>query len=195
MFDSGVPATQPPSFHRGYSRDWGLWVLEHGLPPLPPALDDEDEVPISFWTGPRCASVVFRSWSHDPDEVDDETGTRFVQTQHWSLKRSRHGWQLEGGGGTGVPMCDPMSVDVPPRHAQLHGSFGGGGIGGVTGVVGAAAAIFVLTTVSDGTIRRPAAAPLGEFVVCFDRPERISLCILDSDGEPLLDKVLVAGPR
>jgi len=47
--DSPSSDIPPPSFHYEYADDWGAWVLDHGLPTLPEALGDDDEVPIAYW--------------------------------------------------------------------------------------------------------------------------------------------------
>jgi len=36
------------------------WALEHGLPALPVALGEDDEVAISFWAGPSVGAVLTR---------------------------------------------------------------------------------------------------------------------------------------
>jgi hypothetical protein len=67
---------RPPSFDAEWMSDWSEWVLDHGLPPLPAVLGDDDAVPIARWAGPRFGAVlhVTRHWEDEdtPDGVDSE---------------------------------------------------------------------------------------------------------------------------
>ncbi|MGA2806141.1 MAG: hypothetical protein ABSF89_17440 [Acidimicrobiales bacterium] len=74
--ESGAEREPPESFGWEDADDWGSWVLDHGLAPLPAELGDGDEVPVAFWVGPQVGVVLFRSLCQCEDgdsdrDVDD----------------------------------------------------------------------------------------------------------------------------
>ena len=198
--DSGRAAHPPSSFHSDNADEWGEWVLDHGLPDMPTALAEDDEVPIACWAGRRFGVVLFRSWWSGGD-ADDEDGIadqeRDVNTDHYSYVRSDRGWVAAGAaGGVAGPAAHPLTpLDLPSDFAAVGGSFQDGDIAGVTGLVGRSAAVLELTSDDDGNVRHAVEAPLNWFVVCFDRRKRVTLRILDSDERPLLERTLAPGER
>ena len=131
--------TDPPSsFHYEFSDEWAIWVLDHGLPELPVKLGDDDDVPIAYWAGPRCGSVLFRSWYEDCEPSEEPAAEREVNTEHYSYWRTSDGWEATGGGGgTGGPLADPLArIDLPDDFARLGGGFVESGVAGRTGLVG-----------------------------------------------------------
>ncbi len=45
--------------------DLGAWVLDHGLPPLPPELGIDETVAIARLSGEEDGAVLFVSWYSD----------------------------------------------------------------------------------------------------------------------------------
>jgi hypothetical protein len=52
--------------------EWSLWVLEHGLPPLPTSVQKGDSVPVARWAGITVDAVLHVQWMRDDDEPDDD---------------------------------------------------------------------------------------------------------------------------
>lgn len=187
---------RPASFHHDYAEDWGAWVLEHGLPPLPSFLGEADEVPVAYWAGTTLGAVLFLSWASNDEEEEEPPGAREVNYDHCSFARADHGWHPTGGwGGTAGPREDPMQ---PPRHPERYVRFFGewqdGHARGLTGGVGAAARTIELQD-QEGRTRRPVDAPMGLVIVCFDLHQEVTIRILDGDGQPLLEMVREASSR
>jgi hypothetical protein len=184
--------TEPPSsFHWEESEDWAVWVLDHGLPRLPGCIGDDDAVPVSYWAGPDCGAVLFRSFA-----AEDEHGARDVDDTVVPFRRTTEGWVGVGGdaGGAG-PLADPLS---PLPVASTYAAFGGGsqvnGIMSMNGVVGTAAA-WIEATDRNGVTRRRVEAPVSVIVVCFDVDHRVTLRILDTADRPLLEHTVEPGYR
>ena len=59
--EPGDQREPPESFGWEEADDWGDWVLDHGLAPLPSALGDGEAVPVAFWGSPQVSVVLFRS--------------------------------------------------------------------------------------------------------------------------------------
>jgi hypothetical protein len=202
-FTRCVAASPPRSFHNQYTHDWALWVLEHGLPELPTVLDDDDEVPIAYWAGLRCASVIFRSW-WEPLVDDFPEGWslplgREVNTEHYSYRRSSRGWVATGStGGEAGPIGDPLApASVQPRDAHVGGGFveGGidGGVAGVVGIAGGEANLIELKVDGEAPMRRSLQAPLRWFVVCFEPSDSGTLRVLDGQDRPLFEQAFFPG--
>lgn len=184
---------KPPSFHYQYCDDWGVWVLDHGLPALPGSLGEDDEVPVAYWAGPTFGAVLFRSWWSHPDE-DEPNPQSAVNDDHHSYVRSAAGWEATGGGGgTAGSEDDPMRrALVPDRFAGFFGEWQDGPVRGVTGIVGSAARIIELGD-RHGVTRDLVEAPLGLAVICFDAAEEVTIRVLDFDDRPLLEAVRTPG--
>jgi hypothetical protein len=179
-------AGRPPSFHHEYSDGWATWVLDNGLPDLPQALGEDDEVPIAYWAGPKFGAVLFRSWWSGGEEgsIDEE---RDVNDEHYAYVRTASGWEAIGGsGGSAGPERDPLRPRAhPDRLAYLGGEWLNGPVRGVTGSVGAAAQTIELVDQHGRTARR-IEAPLGLVIVCFDALDEVMIRVLDAAGQHLL---------
>lgn len=168
----------PPSFNAEYSDDWARWVLDHGLPVLPDALGEDDEVPIAHWAGPRFGAVVFRRWWPEEDRdgplVDDN-----VVLLEWVASEWR---PLNADGGTAGSLPDPMTR--PPMsigEVQITGQTGSDGVRAVDGLVGEGVRYIELDD-GGGLTRKDVEAPLGVFVVCFAASHQVNVRFLDQEG-------------
>jgi len=185
--EPGDQREPPESFGWEEADDWGDWVLDHGLAPLPAALGDGEAVPVAFWGGPQVGVVLFRSLC----QREDGDSGRDVDDSHRLYRRSLAGWEPVGDdGGASGPLLEPLSrLDVPVRHAAIRSEFRFGDLAGLTGIVGTAATTFELAD-GDGVTRRALDAPVSVFVVCFHFDDDVTLRILDSDDRVLLDRSL-----
>ena len=180
----------PPSFHYDYSDDWAMWVLDHGLPAMPEALGDDDEVPIAYWRGDRFATVLFRSWASISEDEQEPVDRPDVYDDHYSLVLTETGWEpITAGGGAGGPLRDPMVRPVLPADTA---SFGGdwlqgddkGSVRGLTGTVGERAR-YIAVQDRYGMTRHPVEAPLAAIIVCWDATRDVTITILDAEDEVL----------
>ena len=162
----------PPSFHYDYSDDWAMWVLDHGLPAMPEALGDDDEVPIAYWRGDRFATVLFRSWASISEDVQEPAERARVDDDHYSWVLTETGWvPITAGGGAGGPVRDPMvRPDLPADTASFGDDWlqgdDKGSVRGVTGTVGEKAR-YIAATDRHGMTRRPVEALLAAIIVCW----------------------------
>jgi hypothetical protein len=182
--ESGDRREPPESFGWEDADDWGSWVLDHGLVPLPAELGDGDAVPVACWVGPQVGVVLFRSLY----QGEDGDSGRDVDDSHRLFRRSLAGWEPVGDdGGASGPLPEPLSrLDVPARHAAIRSEFRFGDLAGFIGIVGTASTTVELAD-RDGVTRRALEAPVSVFVVCFHFDDDVTLRILDSDGRVLLD--------
>jgi hypothetical protein len=182
--ESGDTRDPPESFGWEDADDWGSWVLDHGLAPLPAELGDREAVPVALWVGPHLGVVLFRSLC----QREDGDSGRDVDDSHRLYRRSLAGWEPVGDdGGTSGPLLEPLSrLDVPVRHAAIRSEFRFGDLAGLTGIVGTAATTIELAD-GDGVTRRALEAPVSVFVVCFRFADDVTLWILDSDDRVLLN--------
>jgi hypothetical protein len=190
-----VVDSPPPSFHNEYADAWGPWVLDHGLPALPAALGEDDEVPIALWAGERFGAVLFRSWDSwvDDDDLGFAGDIREVNDDHYCWYRSEGGWHPMGsGGGSGGPSAEPMtSRQVAPDLAAFGGEWQDGDrvstVRGLTGHVGERARYIELVD-RHAVTRRPVEAPLGQVLVCWDADDDVIVRILDFDERVLAEE-------
>ena len=168
---------RPPSFDAEYSEDWARWVLRHGLPELPDALGEADEVPIACWAGPRFGAVVLRRW------WDDDDGDRSLVDDNVVLfERVESDWRpLNGDGGAAGPLLDPMARPLMPAgEVRITGETGSDSVRAVDGVVGEGVRYIELDE-GGGPIRRAIEAPVGVFVLCFAASDEAKVRFLDQD--------------
>ncbi len=82
-----------------------MWVLDHGLPAMPEALGDDDEVPTAYWRGERFATVLFRSWAAIGEGEQEPAEGPDVDDDHYSWVLTETGWvPIKAGGGAGGPL-------------------------------------------------------------------------------------------
>ena len=183
----------PPSFHYEYSDDWGVWVLDHGLPALPDELGEDDEVPIAYWVGPLFGAVLFRSLGEpcDDDEPGEFSGVEVNDMVYGWVRVDGQWEEILARAGGGGPMTDPMARDPYPEST---GSLGGGwrlgsehgDVAGLDGAVGRRAR-FLEVEDSNGLTRQPVDVPLGAVVVYFDPHEDVMIRIVAGDGSVMYE--------
>jgi hypothetical protein len=175
---------QPPNFDQDLASDWGLWVMENGLPKLPLQVDPGEAVPISWSAGPTFGAVVFVT-RYEPDMVSERDP--HVDEDVHCYHRTHDGWEELGpnGGTDWPPGADLCPVDVAPRYANLNESLsvrdGAGICTALSGLVGREAKWFQVTD-PDRTYRLPINAPLHVAVVCVAAAQDTIIRILDQDG-------------
>jgi len=166
--------------------DWSLWVLEHGLPAPPDALDDGEALPIARWVGPRFGAVL-----HISRYLDDEDSERRIDTEVEVFCRSGESWEQSYGSG-GSSWYDPPLIRLPlqPRQAFTSHQHCSGNedwyccaIDGVAGVDAA----WVEVLDADGTTRRPIESALGAFIACSDGKRDAVVRVLDASGVVLVE--------
>ncbi len=115
----------------------GIWVLDHGLPPLPLELKIDETVPIARWTGPEYGAVLFVSWY-----LDDEEGESTVDADVQTYRRCGGAWVPSEGSGGGSWFDEPLKrPDVPEEYAAVgHYHFAHGATGSCGAAYGVAAA-------------------------------------------------------
>lgn len=165
--------------------DWSEWVLDHGLPPLPPTLGDDDLVPVARWAGERFGAVlhVYRHWEDErtPGGVDSEVEV---------FRRTADGWEPSSGGG-GDGWFDPPFVrpDIGPRevigghqHDSDEGTWSCSSIDGVAGTD----AMWVEVVDGAGVERQPIESPFGAFIACSSGERPATVRILDAQERVLI---------
>ena len=188
---------EPPSFDGDWYDNWNSWVLDHGLPRLPPTLGDDDAVPVARWVGPRFGAVLLVDWGGD---ADDEEG-RYLSSEIEVFRRVGDRWEPPASGGGGG-WFDPPFVrpDIPADYAMLgHFHDGGGPLQGPSeqhpawryssayGFTGTAAETVEVED-EDGTMKAPIESPLGVFIVVSDATQRAVVRVRRGDGTILLEQ-------
>jgi hypothetical protein len=181
-----VKVERPPSFEEEWQNDWSLYVIEHGLPDLPPTVRVGESVPVARWVGPRRAAVLHVEWSWSDDHLDDEL---VDNTEMFYMTSS--GWEPFGGmGGSG--WFDPPLVR-PGMH-QRAAYIGGGSAASEEGVscetcIGWAGedATTIELEDADGVLTRPLESPLGVFVVASAGEAAAFVRVLDAQGRVLTE--------
>ena len=149
--------------------EWSLWVLGHGLPPLPQVLGRDESVPIARWVGSRLAAVEHIQWwqSGEPGEPDE------LQNEIELFVRRADGWEVSSGSG-GSNWYDPpfeRPSGLSDADVWFGGEVGTGGDGwyacGIDGIAGKDAA--TVEVESGGTLTSmPIESHIGAFVVALD---------------------------
>jgi hypothetical protein len=172
---------RPDSFDDDRRLEWGVWVLDHGLPELPAELVEGQQVPVARWAGAEFGAVLLvGTCSHDRYCKPE----LHLATDMIRYRRAADSWQparVSGGTdwhntSTALPRVDPSSVDFFDSH---HGGSSGWDCLAVSGLVGTEAAWIELTE-NDTVTRTPIEAPTGAFVVACTRPATIA--VLTADG-------------
>jgi hypothetical protein len=175
----------PTSFAEDLMTDWGLWVLDHGLPELPATVEIGESVPVARWVGPRFASVLHVQWMWSDDHHRD-----YLASEVEVFVRTASGWDASDAiGGTSwfdPPLQRPSWVG--PRDARIVGQHCSGSSGwscrAVYGLAGDEAA-FIEVIDARGVIRRPFDSAEGAFVACSDATETAEVRVLARDGTAL----------
>ena len=165
--------------------DWSEWVLDHGLPPLPPVLGDDEVVPIARWAGARFGAVlhVSRYW-------DEEDGEDRLDSEIEVFRRTEAGWESSNGGGGGGWFDPPFErPGLEPREVIGGHEHGSGGpewsCCSVDGLAGEDAA-WVEVVDAAGVERQPIESPFGAFIACSDGQQPATVRILDAKETVLL---------
>ena len=170
--------------------DWSLWVLDNGLPALPPNVAVGESVPVARWNGREFGAVLHVQWrwsdSHDDDELQNEIEVfrRRQGEPTWEVATAR------GGGGWFSP---PMSRPVVPESNATVTDFFATGEGtwkccAAYGFAGSKASLIEVTD-SAGVTRSPLESPLGVFVVAADGEMPATVRVLTEGGSVLLSRV------
>jgi hypothetical protein len=179
---------RPESFDEDVWTDWSTWVLDHGLPDLPAALDVGESVPVARWVGERFAAVLHVQWMWGDcgdDHLINEVETFARRDDVWIA--------ANGSGGTGwfdPPFRRPESIG--PDDVEVTGEQLSGGDGwyccAVDGIAGTDAR-FIEVDDADGTTRQPIESPFGAFIACSDGTREAIVRVLDADDHVLLERV------
>lgn len=165
----------------------GIWVLDHGLLPLPPDLDLDETVAIARWSGDEYGAVLFVSRYVDEDEQDARVDTD-VQT----YRRVGGSWVASEGSGGGGWFEKPLKrPDVPEDYAVVGHFHSTDGVNGsccaAYGVAGTAAA-WVEVATATGTTAAPFESPVGAFVVAAGGGHDAFVRVLTSDRRVLTER-------
>ena len=125
---------RPDSFDDAYRFDWGLWVLDHGLPSLPIGLVEGQRVPVARWAGPEFAAVLLvGTCPHDPDCEPEPHFT----TDTLRYRRTGDSWEAaRASGGTDWDGTSLAPRPVAPDHVEFFHTYRGGGQAGGWGLPG-----------------------------------------------------------
>lgn len=186
-------AMRPPSFDEDRMTEWSKWVLDHGLPDIPEALQVGESVPVAYWAGPRFGAVLHVQWSWSEEHTDDD-----LISEVQLFDRVPDGWRCYGAqGGTDwfdPPFCRP---NMSPREADLGGIFiaheDGRSCCAADGLAGIDAAVVEVVD-EQGPIRKRLDSPLGAFIAAFDGANEATICVLDEAGHVLLEQTIGGRP-
>jgi hypothetical protein len=179
---------RPPSFAEDRLGDWGLWVLEHGLPDLPEAVRVGESVPVARWVGPSRAAVVHVGWSRTADDDDDELGDDVEM-----FYRDGPGWAsfsgMGGGGWFDPPLVRPR---MGARQAHIAERSGASEVTGMSCETCVGFAGLEATTIEladrEGITRMLLESPLGVFVVATEGGVPAVVRVLDADDVVLAEE-------
>jgi hypothetical protein len=182
----------PPSFNEELTGDWSLWVLDHGLPPLPDRVGFGESVPIAYWAGPQIGAVLhIQATAADPHAGEP---ARF-DTEVTCFRRVGDHWDAaDAGGGTDWPAGASLArIQVAPGYVGFGGELNASGDGpvctAVEGVVGDNAR-WIEVTDPAGTIRRPVDAPVGVIVIGIPAARPVTIRVLDSADREIARHVM-----
>lgn len=167
---------------------WSLWVLDHGLPPLPGAVAADESVPIARWVGPRFAAVEHVQCWHDDDAEDPDPDE--LENEIELLVRREDGWEVASGSGGSSWHDPPFSRPsaLLDDDVWFGGEVGSGGDGwyacAIEGIAGADAA--TVEVECDGVVTpMPIESPIGAFVVALDAARPAVVRVRRTDGSVL----------
>jgi hypothetical protein len=175
----------PPDLDPRNIRDTGAKVIEHGLPELAEVLTYQMSIPISYWTAPRCAVVLFlrfqqwdgKFWPKVTMGTYFQDGQRWIAHQMWAGKSWPH---------------DPIGEPGALRDlaGQVIGSSGGAsteqpepGYPAAIAVGRVAPAVRQIALIQDGhEVRRELESHFGAWVICTDKPGPFCVTAFDDHG-------------
>jgi len=183
---------RPPSFHGEHVWDWCDWVLEHGLPGLPPELREGEAAPVAYAELGEWAAVMTLAYDPEcPPELD-----MTVQTYRWSAGS----WAAANGDGgsnwhPGTRLGRPTWLGARQVVADHRGRYGEDGwlCAEIDGVAGVDAAT-VEVEQAGRRHRHPIDSPVGAWLAVFDGAAAATVRVLDGSGDVLFEHEVAAGP-
>jgi hypothetical protein len=169
----------------------GIKVIENGLPPLPDAITYKMTIPISYWTAPRSAVVVFLRFSENP-----ANGGIQPVTMETPYHREAGEWVVKTSGVVGGfdfpfdPVTQPGFAGDLDGRPIVYGSLSTiradnkPPVWVATGRASREVAYiaFVQAGVED---RRRLDSHFGTWAVCMEVPEPFEVVAFDSSGQSL----------
>ncbi len=99
----------------------GIEILEHGLPELPGTLDYFQPIPVAYWKGEVCGTVLFLYYLSDPKRGPFPCGFFGTYVRNGGGWTPREGWSPNDGTRIDFdPITSPESVEYV---RQLSGRF------------------------------------------------------------------------
>jgi hypothetical protein len=181
---------RPPSFDEEYMTEWSEWVLDHGLPEFPEAVEVGESVPVARWDGRHVGAVLHVQWNWS-DEHDDDELISEVQV----FDRTPDDWRVYGGqGGSNWPWVPSLRPpQIASTRAGIIGTFTTAEHGrtctAVNGVAGSAASTIELVD-EGGTLSRPIESTLGVFIVAFGGEADAVVRLRTAGGEVLVEQTV-----
>ena len=177
----------PPSFHEEHVSAWCDWVLEHGLPDLPPELREAEAAPVAYARLGEWAAVMTLAYdpAEDPPELD-----MVIQTYH----RTAGAWEAANGdsGSNWYPRTQlRRPPDLAPREVVADGRGWFGEMGWVCSEVDGVAGVDAAAVEVEQAGRRHRQAldsPIGAWVAAFDGRVAATVRVLDGAGAVLLER-------
>jgi hypothetical protein len=196
-----VPLERPPGRRNGSFPADGIDVIEKGLPPLPDVITHElmVPIPISYWTAPDCAVVVFFYFSELPG-----SGVRpfvskipyYKEAGKWTV--GTHG-EFTGSGFPFDPVTEPEWIDDLDGSHFVNSSLSRKQVEGKSLMWVAAGRasreVAYVALVQSGTQdRRRLNSHFGTWVVCTQVREPFDVVAFDSSGQELSRLCYPPGP-
>lgn len=178
-------ADRPSSFHRDLISDWAQWVLAHGLPALPDALESDSALPVARRAGRRFGAVMYVEWGYLGEEGEEDE----IWNEILLFRRTEAGWEAANGSG-GSTWIDPPFTPPPLDADEV--AFGGEFIAtqeawsccGIDGFVGTDCAVIEVEQ-ADLTERMAVESPLGAVIVAIDPSKPAIIRGIDAAGATL----------
>jgi hypothetical protein len=169
----------------------GIDVIENGLPPLPDAVTYEMKLPISYWTAPKSAVVVFLRFGRHPADGGIQPVAMEVpyhrENGKWTV------WASGSVGGSGFPF-DPVAqpgftADLdgkPIVYGSLSTIRAGDKPAAWVATGRASCSVAAIAVVQAGVeYRRMLDSHFGSWVVCAEAPEPFEVVAFDGSGQTL----------